>query len=78
VPRFRAIERQARRKLMLLDGAASLNDLHVPPGNRPEARNKPATALRVFGLANIAPSGPWASPAVPGAPWPAELSSAVV
>jgi toxin HigB-1 len=37
VPRFRAIERQARRKLMLLDGAASLNDLRSPPGNRLEA-----------------------------------------
>ncbi|NVO17245.1 MAG: type II toxin-antitoxin system RelE/ParE family toxin [Rhodoplanes sp.] len=37
VPRFRAIERQARRKLLLLDGAASLNDLRVPPGNRLEA-----------------------------------------
>ena len=37
VPRFRAIERQARRKLLLLDGAASLNDLRSPPGNRLEA-----------------------------------------
>jgi proteic killer suppression protein len=37
VARFRGIERQARRKLMLLDGAASLNDLRVPPGNRLEA-----------------------------------------
>jgi proteic killer suppression protein len=36
VPRFRAIERQARRKLMLLDGAGSLNDLRQPPGNRLE------------------------------------------
>jgi proteic killer suppression protein len=37
VARFRGIERQARRKLMLLDGAASPNDLRVPPGNRLEA-----------------------------------------
>ncbi len=37
VPRFRAIERQARRKLLLLDGAGSLNDLRSPPGNRLEA-----------------------------------------
>jgi proteic killer suppression protein len=37
VPRFRAIERQARRKLQLLDAAASLNDLRSPPGNRLEA-----------------------------------------
>ena len=37
VPRFRAIERQARRKLLLLNGAGSLNDLRSPPGNRLEA-----------------------------------------
>jgi len=37
VPRFRAIERQARRKLLLLDGAGALNDLRLPPGNRLEA-----------------------------------------
>ncbi|KIZ34032.1 MULTISPECIES: type II toxin-antitoxin system RelE/ParE family toxin [Rhodopseudomonas] len=37
VPRFRAIERQARRKLLWLDGAGKLNDLRQPPGNRLEA-----------------------------------------
>ena len=37
VPRFRAIERQGRRKLLLLDGAGALNDLRTPPGNRLEA-----------------------------------------
>lgn len=37
VPRFRAIERQARRKLLLLNAAGSLNDLRSPPGNRLEA-----------------------------------------
>ena len=37
VPRFRAIERQARRQLLLLNGAGSLNDLRSPPGNRLEA-----------------------------------------
>lgn len=37
VPRFRAIERQARRKLLLLDGAGKLEDLRQPPGNRLEA-----------------------------------------
>ena len=37
VPRFRAIERQARRKLLLLSAAASLDDLRSPPGNRLEA-----------------------------------------
>ncbi|MFN3549560.1 MAG: type II toxin-antitoxin system RelE/ParE family toxin [Mesorhizobium sp.] len=36
VRRFRAIERVARRKLMLLDGAESLDDLRSPPGNRLE------------------------------------------
>ena len=37
VSRFRAFERQARRKLLLLHRAASLQDLRVPPGNRLEA-----------------------------------------
>ena len=37
VPRFRAIARRARYKLLLLNAAASLNDLRVPPGNRLEA-----------------------------------------
>jgi len=37
VPRWRAIERQARRKLLVLDGARARNDLHSPPGNRLEA-----------------------------------------
>jgi proteic killer suppression protein len=37
VPRFRSIERQARRKLLLLDGAGKLDDLRQPPGNRLEA-----------------------------------------
>jgi len=37
VPRLRSIERQARRKLQLLDAAAFLIDLRSPPGNRLEA-----------------------------------------
>ena len=37
VARFRTIERQARRKLLLVDGAGALNDLRQPPGNRLEA-----------------------------------------
>lgn len=37
VPRFRAIERVARRKLLYLNAAQTLNDLRVPPGNRLEA-----------------------------------------
>lgn len=37
VLRFRAIERIARRKLLLLHAAARLEDLRVPPGNRLEA-----------------------------------------
>jgi proteic killer suppression protein len=36
VPRFRGIERSARRKLLILHRAASLQDLRVPPGNRLE------------------------------------------
>ena len=37
VARWRAIERQARRKLLYLHAAVSLDDLRVPPGNRLEA-----------------------------------------
>jgi len=37
VSRFRAIERIARRKLLYLHRARSLQDLRVPPGNRLEA-----------------------------------------
>ncbi len=37
VPRFRNIERQARRKLLVLDNAGALSDLRHPPGNRLEA-----------------------------------------
>jgi proteic killer suppression protein len=37
VRRFQSIERQARRKLLLIDAATSLNDLGTPPGNRLEA-----------------------------------------
>ena len=36
-PRFRAIERVARRKLLYLHQAKRLQDLRVPPGNRLEA-----------------------------------------
>jgi len=38
VPRFRAFERIARRKLLYLHRARRLADLRVPPGNRIEAR----------------------------------------
>jgi proteic killer suppression protein len=37
VPRFRAFERVARRKLLFLHAARRLEDLRVPPGNRLEA-----------------------------------------
>ena len=37
VPRFRAIERVARRKLLYLHRAQRLEDLRAPPGNRLEA-----------------------------------------
>jgi toxin HigB-1 len=36
VPRFRAIERQPRRKLLYLHRARVLQDLNAPPGNRLE------------------------------------------
>ena len=36
VPRFRAFERIARRKLVYLHRARSLRDLGIPPGNRLE------------------------------------------
>jgi proteic killer suppression protein len=37
VARFRAIERPARRKLLYLHRARTLQDLKVPPGNQLEA-----------------------------------------
>jgi proteic killer suppression protein len=37
VPRFRNIERVARRKLLYLNAANRLDDLRVPPGNQLEA-----------------------------------------
>ena len=37
VPRFRAIERPARRRLVYLHRARTLEDLMVPPGDRLEA-----------------------------------------
>jgi proteic killer suppression protein len=37
VRRFSNFERQARRNLLLLHTARTLNDLRVPPGNRLEA-----------------------------------------
>jgi proteic killer suppression protein len=37
VPRFRSIERAARRKLLYLHQAKCLEDLRVPPGNRLKA-----------------------------------------
>jgi len=37
VPRFRNIERVARRKLLLVHAATELASLRVPPGNQLEA-----------------------------------------
>ena len=37
VPEWSSIERVARRKLLMLDAAASVADLRSPPGNRLEA-----------------------------------------
>ena len=48
VPRFRSIERQARRKLLYLHRARVLQDLTVPPGNRLEAlRGKGQHSIRI-------------------------------
>jgi proteic killer suppression protein len=37
VPRFRAFEKIARRKLLMLHAATTLDTLRIPPGNRLEA-----------------------------------------
>lgn len=37
VPRFKNIERIARRKLLQLHAALTLNNLRIPPGNHLEA-----------------------------------------
>jgi proteic killer suppression protein len=37
IPRFRAIERVARRKLYYVNRARTITDLRAPPGNRLEA-----------------------------------------
>jgi proteic killer suppression protein len=37
VPRFRAVERVARRKLAYLNQARRIEDLRIPPGNPLEA-----------------------------------------
>ena len=37
VPRFRGIERSARRRLLYLHQARRIEDLRIPPGNRLEA-----------------------------------------
>jgi len=50
VSRFAAFERQALRKLSLLDAATDLRDLQSPPGNRLEAlkgRRKGQHSIRI-------------------------------
>ena len=50
VPRFRAFETVARRKLLLLNAAGRLDDLKVPPGNRLESlrgRRKEQCSIRL-------------------------------
>lgn len=37
VPRFKNIERVARRKLQILNAAVAMHNLRIPPGNRLEA-----------------------------------------
>lgn len=39
IPRYRAFERQALRKLRQLEIAGNLNDLRIPPGNHLEVLN---------------------------------------
>jgi len=49
-PRFHAIERAARRKLLILHRAVALRDLRVPPGNRLEklkGRRKGQHSIRI-------------------------------
>ena len=38
------LQRIANRKLLILDAAATLNDLRVPPGNRLEQSRRPGRA----------------------------------
>ena len=50
VPRFRAFERVARRKLLFLNRARKLHDLRAQPGNRLEAlrgRRKGPHSIRI-------------------------------
>jgi toxin HigB-1 len=50
VAKFRGISRSARRKLLILHRAASLQDLRVPPGNRLEelkGRRKGQHSIRI-------------------------------
>ena len=50
VPRFRAFERVARRRLLYLNRARQLHDLRVPPGNRLKAlkgRRRGQHSLRI-------------------------------
>jgi len=39
VPRFKNMERVARRKLLFLNAAKKIEDLRIPPGNQLEALN---------------------------------------
>ena len=50
VPRFNRIERQARRKLLYLHRARSLQDLIAPPGNRLEALKGDRRAQHSIGI----------------------------
>lgn len=50
IPRYRAFERQALRKLRQLEIAGNLNDLRIPPGNHLEALSGDREGNIVFGL----------------------------
>lgn len=65
IPRYRAFERQALRKLRQLEIAGNLNDLHIPPGNHLEALSgdrEGQYSIRINGQFRIcfswAPMGP--------------------
>ena len=52
VPRFRNIERVARRKLLQLHATTDLTSLRVPPGNQLEALKGNRRGNTVSGLTN--------------------------
>ncbi|MEK9565069.1 MAG: hypothetical protein VW492_17115, partial [Deltaproteobacteria bacterium] len=60
VKKFRAIERVARRKLLMLNAATQLTDLQVPPGNRLEGLQGDLGPANAYGT-NRPTAGAYAS-----------------